>query len=231
METKTDNLDVAFDKWPVFMSRSKKEFHFIGYEAPDILRVNRRMSMNGENHEYFYNMNVLSVDIDNLKFIGVWDKLSKELQERVINGDRDAAKNRMEHARKHRRGKYQNVPKQVICCNCGKEQKMQSGLIVKNAEKWAEKNKLIPDTEAWIKQWKCQKCFPTPKGRKPSHNLPPKVELVCTKGCGNKVIYPASIALKFAQKKGLTIEKYISDFVCQKCHRTPRGRKSSKIQN
>jgi hypothetical protein len=231
METKIENLGVAFDRWPAFLTRSRKEFYFIEYEAPDMLRVNRRMSKEGENHEYFYNMNVMDVDIDNLKFIGVWDKLSKELQERLVKGDEEGAinaKNRMEHARKHRRGKYQNVPKQVVCCNCGKEQKMAAGLIVKNAEKWAEKNKLIPDTEAWIKQWKCQKCSPTPKGRKPSHNLPPNIELICVKKCGKKIVYPAAMVAKTIAKKGITLEQYVNNFVCQSCCNTRGRKKKSK---
>lgn len=212
---------------PLFMAKNRNEYQFVRFEAPDSIVAWTKRVIATENHEFLGILKLDKIDQDNLKFIGVWDKLAKEIQDKLVSGDvidLSEKQARMEHARKHRRGRYQNVPKQVVCCNCGKEQKMQSGLIVKNAEKWAEKNKLIPDTEAWIKQWKCQKCFPTLKGRKPSHNLPPKVELVCINGCGNKVIYPASVALKFADKKGLTIEKYISGYQCQSCAPS-KGRK------
>lgn len=226
MQTKQiDDVDIS---WPTFFSRSRKEFKFIRFEAPDILRVNRDSVKAGEHHESFYNLKVHDVDIDNLKFLDVWDQLSKDLQEKLIKGDEEVvveAQERMEHARKHRRNKYPNVPHEVTCKNCGVVQKMSPGMIVARAEKIAkEKSNNLYTAEDYIKAFICQKCNPT-KGRKPSHNLPPKIELKCK--CGKTVLYPAAVALKFATKKGLTIEKYISTYQCQTCNPT-KGRKKGK---
>jgi hypothetical protein len=196
----------------------------------DKLRVNRRISKAGEMHEFFYHIPITDVDTDNLKFLGIWDGLSQELKDTLVrldNGDVEVAQARMEHARKHRRNKYPGVPDQVVCCNCGKEQKMAPSMIVARAEKIAKEKGIICTPEDYIKGFKCQKCCPT-KGRKPSHNLPPKVELKCK--CGASVTYPASIALKFAEKKGLTVEAYVKGYECQKCHPTKGRKKGKKVK-
>ena len=219
------------NSWPAFLSRRKHEFYFIRYDGAEHLRVNRRTKKAGENVEGFYDLRVLDVDSDELKALGVWDNLSQEVKDkslRVDDGEVIEAKERMEHARKHRKGKYIGVPDQVACSNCFEPQKMSRGLIVKNAEKWAAKNGILPDVDKWIKQWTCQKCHKTPRGRKPSHNLPPKVELVCVRKCGKKIIYPASIVAKTIAKKGITLEQYVGNFVCQICENTRGRKKKSK---
>jgi hypothetical protein len=217
--------------WPAFLSRRKHEFYFIRYDGSDHLRVNRRTKKAGENIEYFYDLRVLDVDSDELKALGIWDKLSQEVKDkslRVDDGEVVEAKERMENARKHRKGKYIGIPDQVACSNCFESQKMAKGVIVKNAEKWALKNGILPDVEKWIKQWQCQKCRPTPRGKKPSHNLPQKIELVCMKKCGKKVVYPASIVAKIIAKKGITLDFYVKNFVCQSCFPTKGRPKKSK---
>jgi hypothetical protein len=229
MQTKSiDNLEVSFVSWPTFISRSRKDFRFIRFEAPDILRVNRELVQAGEHYEFFYHLKVHDVDVDNLKFLGVWDKLSKDLQERLIKGDIEqevAVNEHMEHMRKHRRNKYPNVPHEVTCKNCGVVQKMAPGMIVARAEKIAKEKKIIFTAEDYIKAFVCQKCHST-KGRKPTNNLPPKVELKCK--CGKTILYPAAVALKFASKKGLTVEKYISTYQCQTCNPTKWRKKGQK---
>lgn len=214
--------------WPSFLSRRRHEFHFVKMDTPDMLRVNRRIKKAGETHELFYNLGISDVDSDTLKFLGIWGGLSKEVQEQSVRIDEGGvieSANRMEHARKHRRNKYPGVQNGITCSNCGAEQKMVAAAIVKNAEKWALKNKMIPDIEKWIKQWKCQKCNPT-KGRRVHKDLPPKVELVCK--CGAKVVYPSAVVAKTIAKKSLTLEAYISGYRCQTCNPT-KGRKKGKL--
>jgi len=276
-----DELSGGSSFWPTFFSRSKKEFRFICFEAPDMLRVNQDIVKGGEHSEYFWNMRVSDVDVDNLKFLGVWDQLPNEMQEKLIKGDIDGeneAKTRMDHARQHRRNKYPDIPREVKCNNCGVVQKMAPGNIAARIDKLASERGIYL-LDDFLKDFQCQKCRPT-KGRRAKHNLPPKIELVCSCGnrvsypasivsktlekkgitleqyqsgykcrtckpfrgrqkdhnlppkvelkcrCGKSVIYPASVALKFAEKKGLTVEKFIEGYACQSCKPSPRGRKS-----
>lgn len=214
----------AIDCWPAFLARDKQELFFVRFNAPDSLRVNKRVSKSGEVSEFFHNINVLDVDSGSLKSLGVWDSLTQDIRDTVVkldNGDEIDKVNKMEHARKYRRNKYPGVPNTLTCVNCNVEQKMSPGLIVKNAEKMAKEKGILYTPADYVAKFVCSKCNPKRRGRAPSHNLPPKVELVCK--CGKKVIYPASVALKFAEKKGLKVEEYIKGYVCQVCHPT-KGR-------
>jgi len=203
-----------------------REFQFVRFELPDNVTAIRDITKAGEHNEYKGIIKVEKMDIEALKGLGIWDKLDKNIQERMVKAESEPPDNLKKawQARKEGGSKYPNVPHEVTCCECGKVQKMSPGQIVKNSTKWATLNKFIPDVDKWIKQWKCQECFCTPRGRKPNHNLPPKVELKCK--CGISVSYPASIALKNATKRGITVEKYIKDFVCQSCKNT-KGRKKN----
>lgn len=226
MKNESEVVEATSISWPSFFTRNRQEVYFIAFESPDILRINYRAKLSGETHEFFNNLSIFDVDVDNLKFIGAWEKLSKEIQDRLVKGDEEGvieAKERMDHARKHRRNKYPNVPDSVTCCNCGKEQKMSPGSIVKNAEKWAAKNQLILDIEGWIKRWKCQRCAPSPRGRKSTGKCKP-IELHCHK-CTNIVTYPTNVLLKRAEKKNLTLEKFIEKWECQSCSPCKKGRK------
>lgn len=226
--------EVGIDLWPVFMSRSRKEFHFISLDG-DKLRVNYRFRKEGETGETFYNLPITSVDADNLKFLGVWDGLSEDVKNKIIKFDEGGVEEeniRLENARKYRRNKYVDIPDQVVCSKCGREQKMNPAIIVARSEKIAKDRNSVYTAEDYVRDFLCQKCFST-KGRKANPNALVKVELVCK--CGAKVTYPGSIALKFATKKGITLDQYIKNFACQTCKPSPRGRPkksdSSMVQN
>ena len=221
------NAEVVNVSKPMFLVRGK-EFRFIRFEAPDQIIAWKQVVKLGEHLEFPGILKIENIDTDNLKIIGVWEKLAKEIQDGLLKAEGEVPENlkRAWEARKSKGPKYPGVPAEITCIECHKVQKMSPGAIVKSAAKWALKNQLIPDTDKWLKQWRCQECHKTPRGRKANPNLPPKVTLTCK--CGTKVIYPGSVALKFATKKGLTLDKYVEKFACQICKPSPRGRPKGK---
>ena len=218
------NTEVESPSYTKFLAFGK-EFQFVRFESPDNIIAIRDIVKVGEHNEYRGIIKAERMDIETLKSLKIWEQLDKEVQERMIKGENEPPENLQKawQAKKENGPKYPNIPHEVTCCECGKVQKMSPGQIVKYSTKWATRNAFIPDVEKWLKQWKCQECHPS-KGRKANPNLPPKVILSCK--CGAKVIYPSSVALKFATKKGLTLEKYIENFVCQKCC-SSKGRKAN----
>ena len=224
---KTNVESEVVGEYPAFLVGGT-EFRYVRFDAPDNVVAWRQYIKSGEHFERIGILKIERIQTDSLKALGIWDKLGKDIQDNLLKTEDEVPENLQKawKARKAKGPKYPNVPSEVTCIECGKVQKMSPGAIVKTAEKWAVKNQLIPDTEKWIKQWKCQECAPS-KGRKASHNLPPKVELKCK--CGAVVIYPASTALRFATKKGLKVEEYIKNYECQRCHPTkgrPKGKKN-----
>jgi len=217
--------DTDIINWPAFLSRSRKEFYYIDTESPELLRVNLRALINGDHNEFFYNLRIKDVDSDNLKFIGVWDSLTKEAQEESLRLDKGGEVfDRMEKARGGRKSKYENVPKSLHCHKCNKDIKIAPGLLVKKFEKIAEEKKpeiyLLDD---WVKNFVCNSCLGVKRGRKKNHNLPAKIGLKCK--CGRSVLYPASVVIKQAEKKNITVEKLVKDYKCQKCSGMICGRK------
>lgn len=226
MSTETEVVNVSK---PMFFVNGK-QFRFVRFEDPDNVVAWKLGKQVGEHVERLGILKIDKVDISDLKIIGIWDRLDKDVQDNLIKleeGDVIAKKERMDNARKYRRGKYPGVPHEVECVECKTIQKMSPGQIVKNAEKWALKNNVLPDVEKWIRQWRCQECFKTPRGRKSTGKCKP-IELHCSK-CKNTVTYPTNILQKRAEKKGITLEKLISGFICQCCSPCHRGRpKKSK---
>ena len=86
-------------------------FEFVRFNKPDNI-VAWKVPISKEGH---YNMGIIkihSIDIDTLKFLSVWEQLSKEVQDSILNRkdlDIREKQERMEHARKHRRNRGPSV--------------------------------------------------------------------------------------------------------------------------
>ena len=99
---------------------------------------------------------------------GIWDKLSDKIQKAVIEEHRTKVvevHDRMEHARKNRRKKYDfsQFP-EFLECKCGRQVKGNYYQLQKKADA-----KQVP-LDDLVKNYVCQKCSPSPRGRKRSNN-------------------------------------------------------------
>ena len=194
---------MILDHGILIKDRNEKDFYFVEFQAPDYLKCRLVNVTHGQNSSLLGLLHVNNLSIEELQKIKVWDQLSEEIKKGIENfevTDKNSIRDRMGKARASRQLKYPNVPKTVTCIECGNVQNMAAGIIVKKAEKWALDNELIPNVEKWIAQWKCNKCSGVKRGRKPSHNLPPKIELKCK--CGASVIYPALLLLNLRRRRG-----------------------------
>jgi hypothetical protein len=143
---------------------------------------------------------------------GVWGKLPEALQQKVIDAQDsriEVLKERLVVARQKRQNKFGSLPKELTC-GCGNTMKPNYSVLQKKADAL-----MIPLVDM-IKDWKCKICKPVKRGRVAQGGVKMgKVDLVCK--CGNGVSYPTNIAEKMASKKGLTLEKMVKGYVCQKC--------------
>jgi hypothetical protein len=196
----------------------RHKFNFVRLDKPDnIVAWKKGVDWEGWNIDHLGILKAGCINSDILKRIEVWDQLDEHVRSDIetIEADVDYVINtRMDRARKSRKDRYPNVPKEVVCIECGEKIKIQPGTLVKRAEKWAKGNKLLTVFD-FIKQFKCQVCNPTPRGRVSTGKCKP-TELVCK--CGNKIIYPMNVLKNRAEKKGITVEKLISSFKCQTCN-------------
>jgi len=95
---------------------------------------------------------------------GIWDKLSNKIQKAIIEAHGSKVvevKDRMEHARKNRRKKYDfsKFP-EFLECKCGRQVKGNYYQLQKKADA-----KQVP-LDDLVKNYVCQSCSPTPRGRK-----------------------------------------------------------------
>lgn len=217
----TENLE-RIDK--VIKNKNGEELTVVRFYRPNKLLVWKDMTETlSDNKEQCYSCNVNEIPVDELKRINIWDKIDNKLQKELEENNQQAkieVVNKMEYIRSHRRNKYENIPKEITCTKCNASMTIQPSILVKRAENISKKKGIIFTVDDYIKDYQCQKCRPT-KGRRTNPNLPAKIELVCK--CGYKVIYPHSIVKKQAEKKNLTIEKYVAGYQCQKCNPT-KGR-------
>lgn len=204
------------------------KFNFVRVDQPDNIVVwHLGKDWKGWNLDHLMVIKATSLNSNILKRVNAWDKLSEGVRAEIekIEADVDyVIKARMEKARKSRKSKYANVPKEATCIECGEVQVIPPSVLVKRAEKWANGDKTLTVFD-FLKQFKCQKCCPS-RGRK-SNGLASKIELVCK--CGAKVVYSAKIVKKTSEKKGITVEAYVKGYRCQKCNPTiGRGRRKKE---
>ena len=107
-------------------------------------------------------LDLTNVDKETLKQAKIWRDLPDNLRkivERIKKEEHNVVKDRMKHARNHRRGrnKYPGVP-ETLTCACGYTTPCVKSVFVKKAEKLGISPQELAD------QYQCQKCNPT-KGR------------------------------------------------------------------
>jgi hypothetical protein len=171
-------------------------------------------------------VHVSKFNTETLKALKVWNNIDPKLQVEIEAGVAEDKK-AYEETRIGRRSKFgPNFPKAIKCTTCNKSFKVQASVLMTKLEKIAEKSGNEIDVAGYVANFKCNKCNPIKRG-KPSLGLSKKTEIKCTKeGCTNSVSYPFSHIKKVAEKKKMTVEEFISGYVCQSCSPTI-GRKSN----
>ena len=160
-----------------------------------------------------------------LETIEVWKDLDTQTQMEVENKNsqsQEALCSKMEKARKARRKKYENIPREVTCTKCGAVQKISPGVVAARVQKLGI---LLDD---WIKDFQCQKCRPT-KGRKANPKFKDLPEMLTCK-CGASVKANYSYLSKKAKAKRIPLQKLIDEYQCQKCNPTKGRKKGTKVK-
>lgn len=155
-----------------------------------------------------------------LEGMKIWDKLSPEIQEEVINWNSDHQEEIRQRQKRDqylgqnkprvgRKQKYPDLPDELVCTKCQKPTKVQKSVLAARIEK---KGILADD---YVKSYVCRGC-----NKKSYEGMLDK--LSCT--CGFEVKYHPSMIVKMAEKKGMTVEDFAAGYKCQKCNPT-KGRK------
>jgi len=208
--------EILLEDRPKFEIKSGRQFHFIEFQKPH-LHVWRDEKGNNISNGL---VPVKDVSVATLKKLDVWSKIPKATQTELVEleeKEKLAPVLRMAHARKHKRNKYEGIPREVTCCKCSSKQSINPAYVIKRADK------LFTTVEKWCANYECSKCNPTSRGRKanPKYAHLPK-ELVCK--CGNKVGTSPSAIVATAKRKRMTPEEFVEQYQCQKCCPSKRGR-------
>ena len=171
---------------------------------------------------------VQSVPSEELKRLGIWDKLDNFIQKGIESHDvkqEVIVQEKMDHVRKHRvkNPEFANLPSTIKCSKCEDEKNVPKAQIIKRAK---AKN-ITP--EEFIKIFVCLKCDPSARGKKPSAKWAslPK-ELKCTHiGCDAIQKQHPSMTEKAAEVKGITFSEYVASWKC-KIHREKKPHQFSK---
>lgn len=190
------------------------------------IRVWHTFSKEGQNHLKPKVIPVVLLNSSVLKELGVWELLSDEWKKKVENKAATIAAMTIEQKIENQenqtvpstRRKYTDIPKEIICINC------QEPIKVVPAQINTKLEKLGINIEKFVETFKCRFCDPKPRGRKanPLFAGIPK-ELTCRK-CGSKTQSAPSNTHARAEAKGITVEEFLKQFVCQICEPRKRGR-------
>lgn len=216
-----------------FTSLNGRKFFFVKMHGPNSLHVWEDVGGDRfHDHRMLQRtIPVQQVEVEVLKKLNVWDGLSDKLKSevgKITDKDQGCIDTLMEKARAARKIVHANMPKEIVCIQCGKKLNIAPCILLKRVEKIVADKGLSTYTVAdYVKEYRCQRCHST-KGRKanPEYaNLPR--ELKCSK-CGVvKPCAPSSIAQR-AKSKGISPEEFLKGYVCSNCGGPKRGRPSKK---
>ncbi len=215
-----------------FTSLNGRKFFFVKMHGPNYLHVWEDVGGDRfHDHRMLQRtIPVQQVEVGVLKKLNVWDGLSDKLKSevgKITDKDQGCIDTLMEKARAARKIVHANMPKEIVCIQCGKKLNIAPCILLKRVEKIVADKGLSTYTVAdYVKEYKCQRCHPT-KGRKANPdnaNLPKTMTCACGKTVATN---PYQLKAK-AEKLGTTILELIKNFKCQTCSPTPRGRRKKK---
>lgn len=144
-----------------FVGTDKNTYHFVKTIKQHIMVWKEKRDRRDEYICDKLNLSVVNKDI--LAEAGIWDSLSDGIKELIVQTHEETKaerKEKMAHARKKRKKKYDfsHLP-EFLTCKCGKEVKANYYYLQKKAD-----DKKVP-LDDLVKGYVCQSCCPT-KGRK-----------------------------------------------------------------
>lgn len=260
-----------------FKDLSGRDLLFVRFGNPDKLLVwEKPYFKDGFNESICKVISVKTVDVDTLKTLNVWGKLSEDAQKEIYQRTEQEKADIIQGeqpAMFGRKLKYPDIPKEIDCSSCGCAIKIVPSIIGKRLEKSgisiedylktfqcqkckpvkevvSEKISLVciqcgknvsttnsqvearaakksMTVEYFTKQFQCQTCNPTKGAKKGSGSNSSKPELVCVK-CGSKTLSVLPQMKKRAEKLNLSVEDFVKQFECQKCHPT-KGRPKKDV--
>lgn len=220
------------DEADYFTALKGRQFRFVKLHSDGVLLVWEKIKDNtGWDTERLGGLNIRQVGVDTLKSLGVWDKLSPDIQKQIIDQGvlrQVAIDEKMANARAGRRKKYVGIPKEIECTRCHKKITISPSIIMGRVEKIAKAKSIIFTAEDYIRDFNCQSCRPSRRGKQvnPEFASLPKV-MIC--GCGKKVNVNPYQLKKKAEKNKTTMQELIKKFKCQGCEKT-KGRHKRKAK-
>lgn len=163
-------------------------------------------------------LRIEKVSQEQLEVAELWDSIPKEHQKIIQDidaGVKAVHVERMEHARKNRRTKYEGIPSDIPCTKCGAMIHIAPSYLVMRA-----KSNIPSEVEDWYKKnFVCKKCNPNTgrKGRAPDPELvgiPRKIK--CSK-CEREVNCNPRHLLEKAKEQGVTWQEYVKKYLCRSC--------------
>jgi hypothetical protein len=167
---------------------------------------------------------ILDISENVLKEINVWDLLTEELQNQVKEYD-EVESNKPKIVIDNvdvekvvrKRKKHPNYPSEIACIKCKTMMKVNVGNLSNKLER------LNLTIEEYVKISTCQVCVPS-KGRKSGNKSLPTILKCHGENCNNEVTYASANLIKYAERKGLTINELIASYKCQSCAPSKRGK-------
>lgn len=231
----------VLETYEIFEALNGRKFRYVKMYSPSIVMAWEifKKDHSGWNKEKLVGIDVHKINIDILKSLKIWDDLSEEVKNEVVNGISlenavnngsnvsDSSNNvtKVEQIKEDsimgRTSKHVGIPNELTCSKCGIKMLIAPSILVVRIEKSGK------SVEDFTKDWSCSKCVPPVRGRKPNPELDnyPK-QMTCS--CGNKVNTNVTYLKAKAEKAGTTIQALIDGFKCQTCAPTKGRHKSVK---
>jgi len=145
-----------FDDLPIIMDIEGNRFHLVKYHKPTTLIVwDDPKPKDGAHFSQLRRLNLADLSHEVLCKLDIWEDVPADIQEKIKNHvqiQKEAVHSLMEKARASKRRKYPNIPKQILCTECGGTIDVIPSVIAKKIE---QKGIMLVD---YIKGFKCPEC-------------------------------------------------------------------------
>ena len=244
-------IDVLYSKYPAFRDVRGRQLRFKSLNGSDLRCWHVKHwypdSIVSTLETAYILVPAVRVSECILKYLGIWDKLTGEVQQSVINAPvedmvledepRSLSIGTVKKRGRRSKAEYADLPREISCSKCGGGTTYipPSVLMIKAGLENLDGSARLEKLQEFLDGFKCATCSPRRRGkvRNPLYKDIPR--LTHCKTCGKECVINAKNVYELTGGDKLEIVKYCKDYLCRSCNpewgswlRGKRGKKGKK---
>jgi len=222
-------IDVLYGDYPKIQDHDRKDLRYVRFADDKLycwyIKMWHPDKFASTLESFFVSIPVIRISVPVLKRIGVWELLSADVQQDIIDAPIESIKSISEEIEPVKRGRrsraeYADLPREISCSKCGRNPTYiaPSVLIVKAELEGLEGSYRQEKLQEYLDNYQCSTCNPRRRGRarNPLYKDIPRSTPCAT--CGKDCTLNSKNVYELTNGDVDAINKYCSEYLCRSCN-------------